>query len=113
MLVVDDDHLIHDMVRLSMDGVAVVSAYSVTEALDILAAPASYRLDGALVDVVLPDGSGFVVLAAAQDRGGDAIPVVMMSAHDAPQGLSSATRYVRKPLTPDVVTEALLDLIVD
>lgn len=107
VLVVDDEPLIVEFLaeNLRADDFTVITAASGGEAIDVLAAS---RPDVVLLDVVLPDMSGYDVCRRV--RGGDAVndpwdpdlPIIMLSAKaehtDRVRGLNrGADDYVTKP----------------
>jgi DNA-binding response OmpR family regulator len=107
VLVVDDEPRILDFLsdNLRADDYAVLTASRASEALDVLGRS---RPDVVLLDVVLPDMSGFDVCRAV--RGGDGVttpwdphlPIIMLSAKAEPtdrvRGLTrGADDYVTKP----------------
>ena len=107
VLVVDDEPLIIEFLaeNLRADDFTVITAASGGEAIDVLAAS---RPDVVLLDVVLPDMSGYDVCRRV--RGGDAVndpwdpdlPIIMLSAKaehtDRVRGLNrGADDYVTKP----------------
>ena len=107
MLVVDDEPLIIEFLaeNLRADDFTVITAASGGEAIDVLGAS---RPDVVLLDVVLPDMSGYDVCRRV--RGGDAVndpwdrdlPIIMLSAKaehtDRVRGLNrGADDYVTKP----------------
>lgn len=75
VLLVDDEELAHKVVRRSLRGLTMVSAYNGRQAIE--------RLEEAAVDIVLldlnmPDISGFDLLVTLQQRWPN-LPVVMLS----------------------------------
>jgi len=107
VLVVDDEPLIVEFLaeNLRADDFTVITAASGGEAIDVLGAS---RPDVVLLDVVLPDMSGYDVCRRV--RGGDAVndpwdpdlPIIMLSAKaehtDRVRGLNrGADDYVTKP----------------
>ena len=80
VFVVEDDEIILDSLRYSLvqAGYAVTTAGSVREALDCLARGAPFDL--CLLDIRLPDGSGFQVCDAIRARG--STPILFLTACD-------------------------------
>jgi DNA-binding NtrC family response regulator len=107
ILVVDDDQGIVTLLRDIFEdvGFAVSTAATVGAARALLAgAP---RFDVVLADVRLPDGSGEIVLQAAQGRG---IPCVLMSGHpDVILNFAQGTPdFLAKPFKIDDLLRAVL-----
>jgi DNA-binding response OmpR family regulator len=107
VLVVDDEPLILEFLaeNLRADDFTVITAGSGGEAIDVLAAS---RPDVVLLDVVLPDMSGYDVCRrvrhgdAVNDRWDPDLPIIMLSAKaehtDRVRGLNrGADDYVTKP----------------
>jgi DNA-binding response OmpR family regulator len=101
LLVVEDDLTLQGLLRrlLTDDRHVVESAASAREALDVIESGAT--LDAIVLDVGLPDRSGFE-LAREIRRSGSAVPVLMLTARDAVEdrvrGLDSgADDYLVKP----------------
>ena len=80
VFVVEDDEIIQDSLRYSLvqAGYAVTTAGSVQEALDCLARGAPFDL--CLLDIRLPDGSGFQVCDAI--RANSSVPILFLTACD-------------------------------
>ena len=80
VFVVEDDEIILDSLRYSLvqAGHAVTTAGSVQEALDCLARGAPFDL--CLLDIRLPDGSGFQVCDAI--RANSSVPILFLTACD-------------------------------
>lgn len=103
VLVVDDDPLIRKMVRLTCEG----EGYLVLEAergVDALALIDSGHPDIVLLDLMMPDASGFDVCRVIRGRG-HGIPVLILSAKneeiDVVLGLEiGADDYIQKPFRP-------------
>ncbi len=103
VLVVDDDELIRKAVRLTCES----EGYLVQEAArgaDVLARIDSFRPDIILLDLMLPDLSGFDVCRDVR-RAGHRIPVLILSAKneeiDVVLGLEiGADDYINKPFRP-------------
>lgn len=103
VLIVDDDALVRKAVRLTCES----EGYAVTEVArgaDALTAVAAVRPDIVLLDLVMPDVSGFDVCRQIR-RAGHAFPIVILSARndeiDVVLGLEiGADDYVQKPFRP-------------
>jgi DNA-binding response OmpR family regulator len=103
VLVVDDDELIRKAVRLTCE----TEGYLVQEAdrgADVLPKIESFRPDIVLLDLMLPDLSGFDVCRDVR-RAGHRMPVVILSAKneeiDVVLGLEiGADDYINKPFRP-------------
>jgi two-component system response regulator MprA len=98
VLVVEDDEALAATLRLGLEasGFRVVLARGVQEALEAVARTA---LDLAVVDVQLPDGSGFALVPRLRDRGLAVVVLTVRSAvADRVHGLElGADDYVVKP----------------
>jgi len=103
LLVVDDDELNRDMLsrRLERNGFRVMTAAGGTEALEIIA---KRGVDLVLLDVMMPDISGLVVLKTIRTMPQtERLPVIMVTARahsqDVVQALElGANDYVTKPV---------------
>ena len=103
ILVIDDDALVRKAVRLTCES----EGYSVVEVergTDALAAAEETRPDIILLDLMLPDQSGFDTCRALR-RAGHRMPVVILSAKseeiDVVLGLEiGADDYIQKPFRP-------------
>ena len=103
VLVVDDDALVRKSVRLTCES----EGYAVTEVergADALAAVESVRPDIVLLDLMMPDMSGFDICRDIR-RAGHRVPVVILSAKndeiDVVLGLEiGADDYIQKPFRP-------------
>lgn len=114
ILVVDDEPDIRMFVRftLGMDHHDVVEAANGREALE---AVAQHRPDLIVLDVMMPEVSGWDTLTALKADGDDRIreiPVVMLTALSAPidrakGGIEGAVRYLAKPIAPDELRETV------
>jgi two-component system, OmpR family, response regulator len=100
ILVIDDDPLIIEYVRrgLTEDGYTIDSALSGSEGL-LCARVGSY--DAVILDIGLPDTSGFTIAQAMRSEG-DATPILMLTARTGTdnlvQGLDAgADDYLTKP----------------
>ncbi|MEG1548763.1 MAG: VanR-ABDEGLN family response regulator transcription factor [Clostridia bacterium] len=102
ILVVDDEREIADLVELYLqnEGYSIFKAYS---AKDALACIAEYELDLAILDVMLPDMSGFDVCKKIRED--HQYPIIMLTAKeteiDKITGLTiGADDYITKPFRP-------------
>jgi DNA-binding response OmpR family regulator len=103
VLVVDDDALIRKAIRLTCES----EGYAVTEVergADVLTAFESVRPDVVLLDLMLPDISGFDICREIR-RAGHRVPVLILSAKsdeiDVVLGLEiGADDYIQKPFRP-------------
>jgi DNA-binding response OmpR family regulator len=101
LLLVDDDATLRDGIRAGIGarGYACDTAADAAEAEERLDGDAAYDL--VLLDITLPDGSGWRVLEGMRERG-DETPVIFLTARHAPEdrvrGLRlGADDYVVKP----------------
>lgn len=106
ILVVDDDVSIQKLVRLQLkdEGFQAVSAATGEEAIE---RALEVRPDLVILDIMLPDISGFEVLARLRERG--PIPAIMLTAKtrdsDKVRGLElGADDYLAKPFNPEELT---------
>ena len=104
VLVVEDEERIQSFVRrgLTAAGYLVSSAASGYEALEMLRAGG---IDLVLLDIGLPDVSGFDVLARMR-ADGSTVPVIVLTARDSARDVASgldggADDYIPKPFTFD------------
>lgn len=106
VVVIEDDHDLQDLVRMVLEplGWTMVSAYSVAEGLEAIAAVAP---DVVVLDLGLPDRPGLDALAALKaDPVRSWVPVVVLSGdHKTATAttalLQGAQDYVTKPFAPD------------
>jgi two-component system catabolic regulation response regulator CreB len=107
ILLVEDEPAILESLAyvLSRDGFAVETAKNAAEA-SALAATEQHRIDLVVLDLMLPDGSGFDLIrrwrAAAASR---PMPIIVLSSRDAESDRvaaleSGADDYVTKPFSP-------------
>lgn len=80
ILVVEDDPMLLDGLVVGL-GMAGFTTDAVSRCQDALSAIASHRYDGVVLDLMLPDGSGFDVLADMR-RQKDDTPVLLLTARD-------------------------------
>ena len=104
ILVIDDERSILDLVRMNLElaGYHVVTGETGQEALKLVSSCHPVLL---ILDVMLPDQSGYHVLRALRERG-DRIPVIMLTAkgerEDRILGLRlGADDYVTKPFSSE------------
>jgi two-component system phosphate regulon response regulator PhoB len=105
ILTVEDEAAIRDMVTFALErhGYTVHNACTVSEARQLMA---SQNMDLAIVDWMLPGGSGLeFVRALRKDQLHAGLPVIMLTArteeHDITAGLDAgADDYVTKPFSP-------------
>ncbi|MGH9137590.1 MAG: response regulator, partial [Acidimicrobiales bacterium] len=114
VLVVDDEPDIRTLVRVSLgfDGYDVREAASGSEALALVA---ETRPDVLLLDLMMPEISGWDVLASLKADADEAIrtiPVVLLTALGGPLdrvrgGIEGAVRHLAKPVGPDDLRDAV------
>lgn len=111
VLIVDDEPDIRVLVRLALEraGYTVTEAASGTEALGMLQ---EHELDVVLLDVRMPDLSGWDVLEQLGERTPGAGPrFIMLSAHvDAAaraQAAAAGAEYMSKPFLPQQLVAAI------
>src|SRR4051812_4259155 len=105
LLVVDDEPGLRHVLEVTFQrhGYEVVTAPGVKTALEaIRQSPTPFPL--VLTDLVMPDGSGMEVLAAARQRS-EATEVIVMTAHSTVDAALDAMRrgaydFVTKPFSP-------------
>lgn len=104
VLLVDDDTSIVSSLRtfLNQEGFQVTSANNHKETLDLLDS-GQYHFDLALLDVSLPDGSGFSLCSAL--KANSDIPVIFLTASDDEYSVVAgldlgADDYISKPFRP-------------
>lgn len=114
ILVVDDEADIRTLVRytLGIDDHEIIEAANGQEALDVVA---QGRPDLIVLDVMMPEVSGWDTLAALKSDADDEvreIPVIMLTAltsglDRAKGGIEGAVRYLAKPISPDELRESV------
>ena len=104
VLLVDDDTSIVSNLRtfLNQEGFQVTSANNQKETIDLLDS-GQYHFDLALIDVSLPDGSGFSLCSAI--KANSDIPVIFLTASDDEYSVVAgldlgADDYISKPFRP-------------
>lgn len=117
ILLVEDDKIMNRMIRdiLSADGYSVAAAYTAKEA---VAAVADSTFALTILDVNLPDGSGFDLCQRIAERG-RAGAVIFLTANDLEQDMVKgyelgAVDYITKPFSGPVLrhkVKALLGLL--
>lgn len=110
VLVVEDDPVLRDGLSVGL-GLHNITAESVETCADALAALATTTFDAVVLDVMLPDGSGFDILKDVRRRN-DAVPVLLLTARDTVadriRGLDDgADDYLGKPFDLDEVAARL------
>ncbi len=115
VLIVEDDPDTQAFLQsmLDLEGYQTLVAGSGAEALQALDRVA---VDIMLLDVMLPDMSGYEVCAHMKNNGGRTVPVLMMSAlgqtHDVVRGLErGADDYLRKPFVSDELLARMHNLL--
>jgi DNA-binding response OmpR family regulator len=111
LLIVEDDPAVQQIlgITLEMAGYRATTAGTVAAA---LAALATSTFAAAVVDVHLPDGTGFEVLTYLREMQGSNLPVVMLSGvrqHALIENAMDrgANAYVIKPFSPSNLTEVM------
>ena len=109
ILVVEDELLIAmDVVRvLNAAGAAVFEARTVRDALHKVECP---YLSAGVLDHVLNDGDSSQVCDRLDERN---IPFVLYSGYDYVDGPCSEGKQLRKPVRPDALVAAVVDLLRD
>lgn len=102
ILIVDDEHEIADLVELYLknENYTVFKFYTAQEALTCIE---TTEIDLAILDVMLPDGSGLAICKKIRDK--HTYPVIMLTAKDTEvdqiTGLTlGADDYITKPFRP-------------
>lgn len=110
VLIVEDDLVIQNGLTVGL-GIHGIVAEPVSTCADALAALDTTTFDGVVLDIMLPDGSGFDVLKTLRQRG-NSVPVLLLTARDAVgdriRGLDDgADDYLGKPFDLDEVAARL------
>ncbi|MDQ8698118.1 response regulator transcription factor [Hyphomicrobium sp. LHD-15] len=110
VLVVEDDAVLQNGLTVGL-GIHGITAEAVGTCADALAALATTSFDGVVLDIMLPDGSGFDVLQELRQRN-DTVPVLLLTARDTVadriRGLDNgADDYLGKPFDLDEVAARL------
>lgn len=115
ILIADDEARIRRLVSdfLKRDGHTILEAADGRQALSLIERE---RIDLAILDVMMPYTDGFAVLAAIRARGGDRMPVMMLTARaeegDQIAGFDTgADDYVTKPFSPVVLAARVRSLL--
>ena len=110
VLIVEDDTVLQNGLTVGL-GLHGIAAEAVDTCADALAALATTSFDAVVLDIMLPDGSGFDVLRELRQRN-DAVPVLLLTARDTVadriRGLDDgADDYLGKPFDLDEVAARL------
>lgn len=103
ILVVDDDPMVRETIRQALedDGLSVVTAGDGRQALALTTERAPALV---VLDVNLPWLDGYTVAATLRERHGDALPILIITAHGHPADKAQRVRafaYLRKPFELD------------
>lgn len=110
VLVVEDDAVLQDGLVVGL-GIHGITAEGVGTCADAVAALETTAFDGVVLDIMLPDGSGFDVLRTLRKQQ-NPVPVLLLTARDAVEdrvrGLDDgADDYLGKPFDLDEVAARL------
>jgi DNA-binding response OmpR family regulator len=110
VLIVEDDAVLQNGLTVGL-GLHGIAAEAVDTCADALAALATTSFDAVVLDIMLPDGSGFDVLRELRQRN-DAVPVLLLTARDTVadriRGLDDGgDDYLGKPFDLDEVAARL------
>lgn len=110
LLIVEDDAVLRSGISVGL-GLHGFTAEAVETCADALAALSTTQFDAVVLDLMLPDGSGFDVLRDLRGRN-DATPVLLLTARDSVRdrihGLDSgADDYLGKPFDLDELAARL------
>lgn len=110
VLIVEDDPVLQNGLAVGL-GIHGIVAEAVGTLSDALAALATTSFDGVVLDIMLPDGSGFDLVTTLR-REGNSVPVLLLTARDAVEdrirGLDTgADDYLGKPFDLDEVAARL------
>lgn len=103
VLIADDDALLRDIAAATLES-AGFEVETVTSGNAAIAACGGRMPQIALLDVEMPDGSGYEACAAIRALpGGDSLPIVMVTGHDDPRSIDhaydvGATDFIVKPI---------------
>jgi DNA-binding NtrC family response regulator len=110
ILVVDDDSIVLESCKrifesADIDAVLVGSA---KEALDILS---RQEFDLMLVDVIMPEYDGILLMGTVREQKPD-MPIIVMTGYSTPEVMTrgrhaGATYFIAKPFDPDELIEAV------
>ncbi|SHH01982.1 DNA-binding response regulator, OmpR family, contains REC and winged-helix (wHTH) domain [Anaerosphaera aminiphila DSM 21120] len=106
ILLVEDDELMNKMVSniIRNSGYKVFQAYSLREANNFLA---TKHLDLIILDINLPDGSGYNFLKVIQSTKAE-LPIIILTANDLKEDIirgyqSGAVEYITKPFSNEIL----------
>lgn len=110
VLIVEDDAVLQNALVVGL-GIHGIFGDAVGTCADAMAALTSTTFDGVVLDIMLPDGSGFDVLRSLR-KDKNAVPVLLLTARDAVEdrirGLDEgADDYLGKPFDLDEVAARL------
>lgn len=110
VLIVEDDAVLQNGLTVGL-GLHGIATEAVETCADALAAVATTAFDAVVLDIMLPDGSGFDVLREMRQRD-NAVPVLLLTARDSVadrvRGLDDgADDYLGKPFDLDEVAARL------
>ncbi len=110
VLIVEDDQVLQNGLTVGL-GIHGIVAEPVSTCADAMAALETTVFDGVVLDIMLPDGSGFEILKSLRKRG-NPVPVLLLTARDAVgdriRGLDDgADDYLGKPFDLDEVAARL------
>jgi CheY-like chemotaxis protein len=115
ILICDDEPLLRELMRVALVGeYAIEEAGSVSEAIEVAR---GFRPDVALVDVMMPGGSGLdVIRELNEDPGLRHVRCVVVSAFAAEADRQEATEagadaFVSKPFDPDDLSATVASLL--
>jgi CheY-like chemotaxis protein/tRNA A-37 threonylcarbamoyl transferase component Bud32 len=107
VLVVDDDVIIHKVVRslLEKDGIKVVEALNVADALEVITTRGLWEFDCVITDYMMPDETGLDLTRRIKQYE-ENISVILLTARDEKELVKESLRagifdFVEKPLAPD------------
>lgn len=110
LLIVEDDLRLGTSMQRYLAGQGYPASVACSQA-EALACLSAGRPRAAIVDIHLPDGSGFAVIEALRDNG-CGVPVIVVTADDAPENRKRARQLgVRAFLTKPVHPQELLSEI--
>jgi DNA-binding response OmpR family regulator len=114
VLICEDEPQLRELIRISLgEGYDAVEVATVAEAEEALV---TLRPDVALVDLMLPGGSGLDVVRAVRANEGATVPVVVVTAwatdeHRTAADEAGATAFVSKPFAPDELAAVVRRLL--
>jgi DNA-binding NtrC family response regulator len=111
LLLVEDERITSAALKgiLNLRGWDVTVAPTVAQA---TAAVRSERFSAVVLDLVLPDGDGEVIMTEVRRRFGDTVPVVVTSGVGDPQRIEAVTKegpaaFLRKPIRLNDLLDAI------